>query len=138
MCPDFLRGHFNADHEWRRMKGTGCLAAQRRFSHFLCPQDTYCTWILTAQERIFSPFLRVNLIGISQPWLILFPQSVNFLATGLYFNFGPNTFFKKVFFALAGVVQWIEHRPVSQRVAGSIPSQGTYLGCRPSHAPSRE
>ena len=34
-------------------------------------------------------------------------------------------------FALAGVVQWIEHRPANQRVASSIPNQGTSLGCRP-------
>ena len=33
--------------------------------------------------------------------------------------------------ALASVAQWIQHRPVNQRVAGSIPSQGTCLGCRP-------
>ena len=33
--------------------------------------------------------------------------------------------------ALAGVAQWIEHRPENQRVAGSSPSQGTCLGCRP-------
>ena len=33
--------------------------------------------------------------------------------------------------ALAGVAQWIECRPVNQRVDGSIPSQGTRLGCRP-------
>ena len=32
---------------------------------------------------------------------------------------------------LAGVAQWIEYRPANQRVAGSIPSQGTCLGCRP-------
>ena len=32
--------------------------------------------------------------------------------------------------ALAGVAQWIESWPVNQRVAGSIPSQGTCLGCR--------
>ena len=32
---------------------------------------------------------------------------------------------------LAGVAQWIEWWPASQRVAGSIPSQGTCLGCRP-------
>ena len=32
------------------------------------------------------------------------------------------------FGALAGVAQWIEHWPVNQRVAGSIPSQGTCLG----------
>ena len=33
--------------------------------------------------------------------------------------------------ALAGVAQWIEHGPVNQRVAGSIPSQSTCLGCGP-------
>ena len=31
--------------------------------------------------------------------------------------------------ALAGVAQWIEHQPVNQSVTGSIPSQGTWLGC---------
>ena len=33
--------------------------------------------------------------------------------------------------ALAGVAQWTEHRPANQRVTGSIPSQGTFLGCGP-------
>ena len=33
--------------------------------------------------------------------------------------------------SLASVAQWIEHRPENQRVAGSIPSEGTNLGCRP-------
>ena len=33
--------------------------------------------------------------------------------------------------ALVGVAQWIECGPVNQRVAGSIPSQGTCLGCGP-------
>ena len=33
--------------------------------------------------------------------------------------------------ALAGVAQWIECQPANQRVSGSIPSQGTCLGCRP-------
>ena len=32
---------------------------------------------------------------------------------------------------LAGVAQWIEHGPADQRVAGSNPSQGTYLGFGP-------
>ena len=32
---------------------------------------------------------------------------------------------------LADVVQWIKHWPVNQRVAGSFPSQGMWLGCRP-------
>ena len=34
-------------------------------------------------------------------------------------------------FTLPGVAQWIEHQTVNQRVTGSIPSQGTCLGCRP-------
>ena len=38
---------------------------------------------------------------------------------------------RNVFVALAGVAQWIEHWPANQRVANSIPSQGTCLGCRP-------
>ena len=33
--------------------------------------------------------------------------------------------------ALAGVAQWIESGPTKQRVAGSIPSHGTCLGCGP-------
>ena len=33
--------------------------------------------------------------------------------------------------ALTGVAQWIECQPENQRVAGSIPSQGTCLDCRP-------
>ena len=33
--------------------------------------------------------------------------------------------------ALAGVAQWIEHQPANQRVAGSIPSQGIWLGYGP-------
>ena len=38
---------------------------------------------------------------------------------------------KDVAIALAGVAQWIEHWHAHQRVVGSIPSQGTYLGCGP-------
>ena len=36
-----------------------------------------------------------------------------------------------MFIVLAGVAQWIECRPAKQGVTGSIPSQGTCLGCRP-------
>ena len=32
---------------------------------------------------------------------------------------------------LAGVAQWTAHGPENQRVTGSIPSQGTCLGCGP-------
>ena len=44
---------------------------------------------------------------------------------------GSMTVYIKAETALAGVAQWIEHRPVNQRVASSIPSQGTCLGCGP-------
>ena len=37
----------------------------------------------------------------------------------------------KIKLALAGVAQWIECQPMNQRVPGSIPSQGTCLGCGP-------
>ena len=35
---------------------------------------------------------------------------------------------KRIDGALAGVALWIEYRPANQRVAGSIPGQGTCLG----------
>ena len=38
-----------------------------------------------------------------------------------------NTLYK---IALAGVAQWIRWQTARQRVAGSIPSQGTCLGCK--------
>ena len=38
---------------------------------------------------------------------------------------------REVLLALAGVAQWIECQPVNQMVAGSIPCQGTCLGCGP-------
>ena len=37
----------------------------------------------------------------------------------------------KIIWTLAGVAQWIKRGPANQRVAGSIPSQGTCLGCGP-------
>ena len=41
------------------------------------------------------------------------------------------SFLKKCKTALAGVAQWTEHQPVNQKVASSIPGQGTCLGCGP-------
>ena len=42
-----------------------------------------------------------------------------------------NFFQFKMRISLAGVAQWIGCRPANQRVTGLIPSQGTYLGCKP-------
>ena len=39
--------------------------------------------------------------------------------------------FTSYFYALAGVVQWVEHQPANQRVTGSTPSQAICLRCRP-------
>ena len=39
--------------------------------------------------------------------------------------------YKIILRALAAVAQWIECQPANQRVAGSFPTQGTHLGCRP-------
>ena len=38
---------------------------------------------------------------------------------------------QNIFLALAGMAQWIERQPVNQKLAGSIPCQGTCLGCGP-------
>ena len=40
-------------------------------------------------------------------------------------------YLKKIERAVAGVAQWIEFQPVNQKVASSIPSQGSCLGCGP-------
>ena len=37
--------------------------------------------------------------------------------------------YQNIFAAPAGVAQWTELQPGNQRVVGSIPSQGTHLGC---------
>ena len=38
--------------------------------------------------------------------------------------------FQKIYVvALAGLTQWIEGKPANQQIAGSIPSEGTCLGC---------
>ena len=42
-----------------------------------------------------------------------------------------NQFLKKHILTWAGVAQCIEHQPVNWQVAGSTPSQGTCLSCRP-------
>ena len=53
------------------------------------------------------------------------------LSISVVTSFSKRFFKKKIYFAVAGVAQWIECWPVNQRVSDSIPSQGTCLGCRP-------
>ena len=51
-----------------------------------------------------------------------------------WFHHSPDMSFWTVYLklsALAGVAQWIGYQRVNQRVTGSIPSQGTCLGCGP-------
>ena len=93
---------------------------------------------------IFPPF---NSICPSQHphtvfFLFISPFSASFpLIYLMFFSFSPSplTGVKTINVqkdlkecpALAGVAQWIEHQPVNQGVAGSIPSQGTCLSYRP-------
>ena len=51
------------------------------------------------------------------------------MATQNFTNF--DSFLKKYRLVLAGVAQWTECWPANKRVTGSIPSQGTCLGCGP-------
>ena len=44
---------------------------------------------------------------------------------------GNITLASRVICVLAGVAQWIEHRPVNRKVVGSIAGQGTRLACQP-------
>ena len=72
----------------------------------------------------FSPFATVFWAGMdSRPKG--HPSAGNLLK--LY----PNTVHDERELSLVGVAEWIKYRPVNQRVAGLIPSQGTCLGCRP-------
>ena len=49
----------------------------------------------------------------------------------LYYQNADTHLMIKINTAMAGVAKWTECWPVTQRVTGSIPSQGTCLGCRP-------
>ena len=44
-----------------------------------------------------------------------------------YQYYNTSTLSEKTLLALAGVAQGIEHQPVNQKVAGSVPCQGTCL-----------
>ena len=51
-----------------------------------------------------------------------------------------NHVFKNSYLALAGIAQWMKRRPVKQRIAGSTPSQSTFLvvGQVPSRRSTRD
>ena len=42
---------------------------------------------------------------------------------------GPEWSFTNLDLALAGWLSWLEHLPIHQNFADSVPGQGTYLGC---------
>ena len=86
----------------------------------------YITTCYVSKAKILSCLV----IKIEKPYVYYVPillKSNNFCLRRLfYIPFKDN--WKT---ALAGVAQWIEGWPANQRVAGSILSQGTCLGCRP-------
>ena len=58
-------------------------------------------------------------------------SSLVFTSKGCQGLLVPTMQLKLMHLTLAGVAQWIECRPVNQRVIGLIPSQVTCLDCRP-------
>ena len=66
------------------------------------------------EEKKVLIFIKSNLLSFLF-WLMLFVYHLK----------------KFCLHALAGVAQWTECQPPNQRVASSIPSQGTCLGCGP-------
>ena len=64
---------------------------------------------------------------VSEPWLP-WPVPGSALTPD---TLSAALFLKDACQALAAVAQCVEHVPANPRVAGSIPSQGTCLGCKP-------
>ena len=73
----------------------------------------YCTFLVSFEIRKYKSF-----------------YFVLFLKDCFHYS-GSLESLSKFGMALAGVAQWIEHQPVSQKVTDLIPGQGTCLGCRP-------
>ena len=70
---------------------------------------------LTNIYRVLAIYLLGTLFGAEGPGAHRFSMKLEF----------------KIKVALADVAQWIECQPANQRVSGSIPTQGTCLGCGP-------
>ena len=108
-----------------------------KFTHAILEQ----TWVSSglAVEKIcwawhlgfffFFFFLRkqcVFLISVKCSVLVIEPDTCQELWEHLH----NECITKNMALALAGWLSWLEHHPLHQKVAGSIPSQGTYLGGR--------
>ena len=85
------------------------------------PEARQAQWWWAEKEGMAEGHCRGNTCG---PWL--WPDEGGGRAEVLCAST-----WQKVESALAGVAQWIEQRPVNQRVISLIPSQGTCLGCGP-------
>ena len=102
----------------------------------------YLSWFLSENENYLKHFLKY-LENITATWVFLL--AFKFLPNDDIFQLHaclnsfcwlPEINMKRIKLkqnktALAGVAQCIKNRPVNQRVASLIPSQGTCLGCRP-------
>ena len=79
--------------------------------------------------------------SVPQPGLFLFPPppQSHILHTFSFYHhhylkkglLSFSRFFKNAEVAQTGVPQWVRHHPANLKVAGSIPSRGTCLGCEP-------
>ena len=107
--------HRGLEHEKARFLLLSCLLAQ-------CRSPGPTTHLLV-QGTTFSSQNAVEASGI--PLSQCYVQTVSILAGAT-----PHPRRKTLFTALAGVAQGSECQSANQKVAGSIPSQGTCLGCR--------
>ena len=97
-------------------------------------QEAGCRELLHfAGTSLWEVRVRVSFFLKTLPTGSSLASSLTFLCFPLCLTGGPwsrNPHIRTLFPALAGVAQWIECRPANQRVTGSIPIQGTCLGCR--------
>ena len=88
-------------------------------------KGNFHTIFLAFANSLFIPFAASAVAWPQSQFHMCFSYSVSIFKC---INFHD---IKRALIALACVAQWIEHGPANQRVTGSSPSQGTYLGCRP-------
>ena len=92
---------------------------------------------------VFFPFFKIILFYFLNLYLIIFfhyhypPYSLSsynhhtVVHVHEFFYLQQNAYLKINTWDLVGLAQWIDYWPANQRVTGSIPSQGTCLGCGP-------
>ena len=114
-----------------RLKTASSKIVYTGWLHFALKNTHVCTYCGTEKAQIHMQGSSGKCNGKVHTRLVIF-QRCGIMAN-FYVFFCCHFFIlkNKLFVALAAVAQWVGHQPAYQRVASSIPSQGTCLGCRP-------